>query len=555
MKKIYFLLILAFVFNGCKDKVYECKIRNPLLNGFYPDPSICRVGDDYYLVASTFAYFPGIPIFHSKDLITWKHIGNVINDKVNFDYTNLSVSEGMFAPSIRYYNGVYYVTCTFVGGKGNFVMKAEKPEGPWIGPYWIPEINGIDPSLFFDDDGKAYIVYNSVAPDNKPLYDGHRTIRIYEFDIENMKVKGEEHIIVNGGSRIEEKPIWIEGPHIFKVNEYYYLIAAEGGTGYNHSEVVFRSKNIFGPYESYDKNPILTQRHLNPDRKNPVTSTGHADFVLTPEGEWWAVFLGCRPYKDDYYNTGRETFIAPVKWIDGWPIINYGYEEIQMEYIIKSYQPCPKVSFDDFYMRDDFLSDTLAEQWLFLRQPKTQWYSLNDRKGFLTMNLQPITCGEKLNPSFIGYRQRHINSEVSAKMNFKPLNNFEKAGLIIFQNEEHFYFLNISKEKDDYVVELNKSTDDPLKLFLINKIKVRHLKNGIVLKIKSSKEGYTFICHIDGKNNILGKNIDPTFLSTKVAGGFVGCVYAMYATSMGLYTNNKVYFDWFEYRGNDLKSK
>jgi len=554
MMKNHLFLILLVLFAGCKPKIYECKIRNPLLAGFYSDPSICRVGEDYYLVTSTFAYFPGIPIFHSKNLITWRQIGNVITDNRSFDYTNLSVSDGMYAPSIRYYKGNFYVICTFIGGEGNFVMKSHKPEGPWEGPFWIPEINGINLSLFFDDDGKAYILYNSVVYDNKPLYNGHRTIRLCEFNFENMKVKGDKYIIVDSISGIEEKPIWIEGSHIFKFNGYYYLIAKKGDTGYNHSEVVFRSKNIYGPYEAYNNNRNLTQRHIIQDKISLIAYTGHADFVLTSEGEWWAVFLGYRPYKmNNYYNTGGETYIAPVKWVDDWPIINYGYEEIQLEYVIRSSKPCPKVSFDDFYMRDDFLSDTLAAHWLFLRQPIKKWYSMDKKKGYLTIQLQSVTCGEKSNPSFIGYRQRHINSEVTIKMNFKPMNNYEKAGLLVFQNETHYYLINISKEKNDYIVELNKSTNDPKRLILLNKLTIKHLKNGVILKIKSSKDGYTFFCHIDGKTYTIGKNINPDFLSKKIADGFVGCVYAMYATSTGIFSNNKAYFDWFEYKGNDFK--
>lgn len=174
--------------------------------------------------------------------------------------------------------------------------------------------------------GKSYILYNSIPPNNQPLYGGHRTLRMYEFDLDKMEVVGEEHLLINGGTDLSKEPVWIEGPHIYKVNAYYYLMAAEGGTGYNHSEVIFRSKDIKGPYEVYEGNSILTQRHLDPSRPHPITTTGHADMVQPPSGEWWAVFLGCRPYEGNHFNTGRETFLAPVRWEGDWPIITLGRE-------------------------------------------------------------------------------------------------------------------------------------------------------------------------------------------------------------------------------------
>jgi alpha-N-arabinofuranosidase len=269
--------------SGQSDK----KFTNPILAGFYPDPSICRVGSDYYLVNSTFSYFPGITVFQSKDLVHWRLIGHILDRPEQLNLDGQGVSRGIFAPSIRYHDGTYYVTCTQVDRGGNFIVTAKKPEGPWSNPIWIPEINGIDPSMFFDENarlpdgqGKAYILYNSIPPDDKPLYDGHRTLRMYEFDLAKMKVVGNECILVNGGVDISKKPVWIEGPHILQKDGWYYLIAAEGGTAEWHS----------------------TQRHLDPNRKFPITSTGHADFVQTKNGDWWSVFLGCRPYEEGYYN-------------------------------------------------------------------------------------------------------------------------------------------------------------------------------------------------------------------------------------------------------------
>ena len=327
--RLYRFIICFFTLLIAGEAYSQHALKNPIMPGFYPDPSILKVNTDYYLVNSTFSYFPGIPVFHSKDLQNWKQIGNVINRPSQMDFMGEQVSRGLFAPAINYHKGVYYVTCTDIDNGGNFVVTAKNPAGPWSDPVMLPRARGIDPSLFFDTDDKAYIIYNSDAPDNKPLYSGHRTIRMFEFDFRNLKLIGEEIQLVNGGVDLTKKPVWIEGPHIYKRDGFYYLMAAEGGTSVNHTEVILRSKNVKGPYIPYEKNPILTQRHLDPNRKNPITSAGHADLVEGPDGNTYAVFLAVRPYQADLYNTGRETFIAPVKWINGWPVINPDNEEIQ----------------------------------------------------------------------------------------------------------------------------------------------------------------------------------------------------------------------------------
>ena len=555
MKKI----ISAFALLVVSQIVFSQQTyTNPILAGFYPDPGICRVGNDYYIVNSTFAYYPGLPIFHSNDLVNWKQIGNAIDRPDQLDYKNAGASRGLFAPTIRYYKGVYYITCTLIDKGGNFVITAKDPKGPWSNPSWLSQINGIDPSLFFDDDGKAYFIYNIVPPDDKPLYEGHRTIRIQGFNTATLKASGDEKIIVNGGTDISKKPVWIEAPHILKKHGYYYLICAEGGTGYNHSEVVFRSKNVYGPYISYQENPILTQRQLDPKRPHPITSTGHADFVETPNGKWYAVFLGCRPYEDDYYNTGRETFMAPVEWKDEWPVINPNHKVVQYHYPV----PLPKqtkrvnnhFSSNSFY-KDDFNKKNLDFTWEFLRVPERKWYSLSEKKGSLAMKLLPQTCSGKDNPAFLGHRQSYLNGFSATSLNFSPLSENEKAGMLIFQNENHFYFLCKSIEKNIPVVQLYKSVNDSsgkLELLQSQKLPFKGSKE-VNLKIEANGETYSFYYSFKkGKWNLLKNKVDGKFLSTKVAGGFVGCMYALYATSLGTESNTKAFFDWFECKGNDI---
>ena len=531
----------------------DTTFTNPVLAGFYPDPSICRVGADYYLVNSTFSYFPGIPVFHSRDLVNWGLIGHVLDRPEQLNLDKQGVSRGLFAPTIRYHKGVFYVTCTLVDIGGNFVATAKRPEGPWSSPVWIPEAHGIDPSLYFDDNGKAYILYNSNAPDNKPLYDGHRTIRMYPFDAKKLRVTGKEILLVNGGVDISKKPVWIEAPHLLKKSGYYYLVAAEGGTAENHSEVVFRSKRVTGPYVPYEKNPILTQRDLDPERQFPITSTGHADFVQTGKGEWWAVFLGCRPYEDNHYNTGRETFLAPVRWIDGWPVINPDYREVQYRYP-HPMQPLPtgRPYSGNFRLKDDFDSASLDRNWVFLRTPHERWYDFTQRAGFVTLKVRPETCAGNMNPTFLGQRQQHLSGSASMAIDFSPEGDNEKAGLLVFQNETHFYFLCKTKQEFQPAVVLYQSTDTGMVVIASQPLNEDQQHSMLFLKADALGDRYAFSYTFSTRHWMLLKNgVDARFLSTRVAGGFVGCMYAMYATSSGSPSNNSAYVDWFEYAGND----
>jgi xylan 1,4-beta-xylosidase len=553
MKKFFLSILLSsfFITAVCQSTL---TYQNPILAGFYPDPSICKAGNNYYIVNSSFAYFPGLPIFHSTDLVNWKLIGHAMDRKEQLDHTNAGVSRGLFAPAITFHNGTFYIVCTLVDKGGNFVITAKDPKGPWSNPVWLPEVNGIDPSIFFDNNGKAYILYNSIPPDNQSLYDGHRTIRMNEFDPVNLKTVGANKIIVNGGTDISKKPIWIEGPHIFKKDDWYYLICAEGGTGYNHSEVVFRGKSAEGPYVPYENNPILTQRHLDPQRKNPVTTTGHADFVETPDGKWYAVFLGCRPYAGNHYNTGRETFMLPVEWKDGWPVILSGNDEVKYEYPVPMPKQTKRVRNEfsgNFTFTDDFSSSTLDPRFVFLRNPDADLYNLSKNKGSLTLKLKPTTIAGKESPAFIGFRQSHLKCAASAEIEFDAATSKEKAGLLIFQNETHYYFLCKSFEKGEPVVQLYKPAvwaSDPPELLASQKISGKKVH----LKIEAKADTYAFY-FADKKDKwvLLKDNVDGKFLSTETAGGFVGSLFALYGTSDGKVTATNAVYDWFEYKGND----
>jgi len=504
---------------------------NPILAGFYPDPSICRVGDDYFLVNSSFWYYPGIPIFHSKDLVNWTQIGFVLNRAE--DYSRMreaDVSRGVYAPTIRYHDGTFYVVTTLVGGGGNFFVTATNPSGPWSEPHWLGSVEGIDPSFFFDDDGRAYIVNCAPAPDNAPLYEGHRTIRMQEFYVKSGGTTGPTKILVNGGTDIAKHPVWIEGPHLFKRNAHYYLIAAEGGTGPQHSEVVFRSDSIWGPYVPFQGNPILTQRDLPTDRPAPVTNAGHADLVETQSGDWWAVFLGCRPYEQNWFNTGRETFMLPVNWENDWPIVLKQGQTLPRVADRPSLAPQPRAEAPKngtFQWTDTFVGDRLNPRWNFLRAPAQQWYSLSDIPGPLLIAARPVELSSFGNPSFIACRQQHADFAASAVMSINSKTASCDAGLAAFQNETHYFFLGVRiRLGNAEEVFLERAKDAQM----VASAPIPEATNQVELKIEAGGRPYSFFYRVSGGEfKLLADHVDGSFLSTGVAGGFQGVMLGMFA--------------------------
>ncbi|HET8655682.1 MAG TPA: glycoside hydrolase family 43 protein [Longimicrobiaceae bacterium] len=503
---------------------------NPILAGFYPDPSMVAVGGDYYLVNSSFSYFPGVPIFHSTDLVHWTQLGSVLDRPSQLDLDSLGVSRGIFAPAIRYHDGTFYMITTCADCGGNFFVTATNPAGPWSDPVWLREVDGIDPSFFFDDDGRAYVLNNG-PPVGQPLYQGHRAIWIQEFDAKAQKMVGPRRVIVNGGTDLSKKPIWIEGPHLFHVNGAYYLMCAEGGTGEQHSEVVFRSDSVWGPYVPYAGNPILTQRQLDPARPAPITTTGHADFVRTPKGEWWAVFLGARPYQDDMYNTGRETFLMPVRWENGWPVITADDEQVPYVHAAPDLPRSPSdfPRSGNFTVRDDFTAATLAPYWEMLRTPRERWYDLTSAPGWLTLRARPVALGSLGQPSFLARRQQNQRASVSTAMVYSPARPGDRAGITAFQNEEHYYLLSETLDGDTPVVQLQKRAGGAPEVIASAPL---HLAPGRPLYLRIDADGprYDFYYATrPGEWTLLKGGADGTILSTRVAGGFVGAMFGMYA--------------------------
>lgn len=497
---------------------------NPILPGYYPDPSVLRVGSDYYLVNSSFTHFPGLPVWHSTDLVHWTQIANAVNRPSQADFGTLDISRGLFAPAISYAGGTFYIINTCVDCGGNFIITAKNPAGPWSDPIPVP-FEGIDPSLFFAPDGRAYIVNNG-APEGEPLYNGHRAIWMQEFDLQTHTMVGPRKVLVNGGTDIKKKPVWIEGPHLYFINGWYYLMCAEGGTAEQHSEVIFRSKKLWGPFLPFKGNPILTQRDL-PARDFPVTSTGHADLVQTQKGEWAAAFLGTRPYGDDLYNTGRETFLLPVTWKHGWPIILKKGTPVPVAAKRPSLppEPGPQPHAGNFSYTDTFEAP-LGLDWITVRTPHEAFYSVDG--GALRLRARPVAIGSNGQPSFIAKRQQHASAEVTTVLRFDPKIDGERAGLVAFQNSHAFYFLGVVRENgaNKICVTRRTSASDPEQGNTLACAPATSGPIALTMAIDGGKISFRF-----GDGQILVHDEDATVLSTKKAGGFVGTVIGPYAYS------------------------
>jgi xylan 1,4-beta-xylosidase len=521
-----------------QQKPTESQFTNPILQGYYPDPSVCRKGNDFYMVNSSFSHYPGVPIFHSTDLVHWTQLGHVLDRPSQLNLDTLPVSYGIFAPAIEYnpYNDTFYMITTLVGKGGNFLVKAKDPKGPWSDPIWLPKVTGIDPSLMFDDDGRAYIVNNS-EPDYPAIYSGHRAVWIHEFDVATDKTVGTSKVLIDGGIDISTEPQWIEGPHLYKINGKYYLMAAEGGTSINHSEVILRADSPWGPYEIWDKNPILTQRHLAPNRPFPVTNAGHADIIQDIDGNWWSVFLACRPYENNLFNIGRETFLLPVTWEDGWPIITKQNEAIPLivdkanlaKTNANQYMPTGNFSYCD-----EFEQATLGLQWIMVRTPRTNWHNIE--KGKLNIDCEPTSIGERKNPAFVARRQQHHWFETSTHLTFSPKSANESAGLVCFQNDAHYYYLGMHKKGKQRVVRLTKGLSNNKSEILAEfPVKTSNLE----LKIVGEGANMSFYYATKpGQWQSVAANVDARYLSTDYAGGFVGTIIGLYATSADNSTPN-----------------
>ena len=518
--------------------------RNPVIPGYHPDPSVCRVGDTFYLVNSSFQYFPGVPIFQSKDLVHWQQIGNVLDRESQLPLKGASSWLGIYAPTIRYHEGTYYMITTNVGNGGNFMVTAKDPRGPWSEPIWLKQ-QGIDPSLYFEN-GKCYMVSN---PGDA----------IWLCEI-NPKT---------GEQLTESKKLWQgdggrypEGPHIYNKDGYYYLLISEGGTELAHHLTIARSKNIEGPYESNPNNPILTNcSRLGQSLQ--IQGTGHGDLVQAANGSWWMVFLAYRNYGGSYHHLGRETYLAPVEWKKGeWPVVNGG---LPIDTLVKA-NTLPSVPLEKHWNAGKFAPTTGDAEWVYLQNPVSDNYAwlgapCSDKKvkpsqaealallphGSLTDNQQP---------TFVGRRQECANFEMETMVTLSQVGDNVvaddmAAGLSVYQiNDGHLDFVLTNKQialrcklkSIDYVV---KSVDlVPIDRSRLDKdkLKLRQVK----LRVRSDGTMYYFDYALKNEEFHELASVNCSLMSTEVAGGFTGVVLGMMAEGKSRNSGCGV-FQYFHY--------
>ena len=519
MKSLFLLLFTAL---SC---FAQESYKNPIISGFYPDPSVCRVNDDYYLVNSTFHYFPGVPLFHSKDLIHWEQIGNCLSRPSQLNLSNTGPSGGIYAPTIRYHDGIFYMITTNVSAKGNFMVTTSDPRGEWSEPICLRQ-GGIDPPLYFED-GKCYMT-------SIPGYG----ISLCEIDPQTGEQLTETVKIWNGtGGR------YPEGPHIYKKDGWYWLLIAEGGTEYGHKVTIARSRDIYGPYESNPANPILTHINMNA-QSNPIQGIGHADFVQAHDNSWWVVCLGFRPQSGLHHLLGRETLLAPVSWEENaWPVVNGdGTLALSM-----NCPTLPQTAPAAQQIRTTFNGISFGPEWNWLYNPVESNYSLTARPGFLRLKATPVQLDDPGSPTFIGRRQQHIACEVTTALSLAHSSVDDEAGLTVYMTHEYHY--------DLYLKQLSANKQAVVLSYRLGRLK--HIEkeveipSGIVsLRVDTRSDDYTFYYSIDGnKFHELGK-MDTRFISSETAGGFTGVYFGLFAQGEAN-TTGGADFEWLDYRITD----
>jgi len=509
---------------------YRRIYHNPVKRGFFPDPSITRVGNDYYMVNSTFQYFPAIAISHSTDLVNWEVIGHAVTNSEYLDLSQIHDSHGIWAPDIEYVDGKFVIMATLrLNGNGKeskkvlrrqLVVTSDKPQGPYSKPVWI-EVDDIDPSLFVDDGTK----YMCISPG----------LNLVELD-DNYQVKTGEKISVWPGTG-ERCP---EGPHLMKHGEYYYAILAEGGTGYGHGINVARSKNIFGPYEASPYNPLL--RQYNPDA--PLQRCGHGKLIEDTNGDWWVCYLCGRPNEGHYTTIGRETAIEPVKWLeDGWFIINDG----KGPSTVNEAPNLPGLHFikED---RDDFDKTTLSLNWQFVRRPALGDFSLTERPGFCRIWTQDGVLSDISAKNILLRREQELTYTAETKLDFYPKKQGEQAGLVCYYSTATYARLSIAYDNGrKLMLVINRNHGEEI-IETAENIK----EQPVCLRVRVEGLTRCFDYSYDGKSWIyLGKLENCNFLCDEGVPDdpkrHTGTLVGIYASNGGTGTRIAADFDYFCY--------
>jgi alpha-N-arabinofuranosidase len=494
---------------------------NPVLPGFHPDPSVCRVGGDYYLATSSFEYFPGVPLFHSLDLVHWRQIGYCLTRESQLNLHGVPCSAGIWAPTVRYNAGTFYMITTNMNAGGNFYVTASDPSGPWSEPVWIDRA-GFDPSLFFDDDGTVYYSRRN----------GGRILQA-EIDLSNGSLEAAPREIITGMSSPD-----IEGPHMYKIDGTYYLMCAEGGTRFGHSETIARSHSPWGPFEKCPHNPIVTHRHLS---GNEIRDTGHAELLEAHDGSWWLFCLGTRHHRYDSATIlGRETFLAPVAWDDdGWPVVgDRGIIRPQFDAPALSEHPWPEDP-----VRDDFDTEELRPCWNYIRNPTPGSCALRSRPGFLRLAGSAASLDDQASPTFVGRRQEHFTVTVTARLEFTPAAENEEAGLTVLMSKDFHYDCAVTMRQGRWRVVLRKRVGD----IRIETAGVALRSTATVLQIVADPRKYVFRAGDDnGQMTEVGTGLTE-LVGSELAATWTGMYIGMYSSGNGSTCCGPADFDWFEY--------
>ncbi len=514
------------------------KYQNPILPGFYPDPTICRVGSDYFLATSSFEYFPGVPLFHSTDLIHWEQIGHCLTRKSQLDLTGIQSSEGIFAPTLRYHNGTFYMITTVVGGRGHFYVTTDNPYGEWSDPIFV-EGDGFDPDLFFDDDGKVYVTRQN------PHREG---IIQFEIDITTGKLLDSGTILWRGFQDIQ-----CEGPHIYRKDGWYYLLTAEGGTHKGHMVTIARSRNVSGPYEGCPDNPILSHRGC-PDQ--PIQATGHGDLIEHTDGSWWIVFLGIRQVGDWLrgvgHHLGRETYLAPVQWIDGWPVVHGGNPITEvMECDNRQSDSTVEVGY-----RDNFDLPVLSPRWNFRGNPKDGFYTLEKHPPRVILHCSVDTLKNPHCGGFMGVRQQHVFCIAATEIELSSDSFSGEAGIVACMNERHYYALGVRESTGGYELFLRKQVGS-----LETETTIPLEGSRVELRIGATEEEYRF-SYVDTSGNECTIGTGEThYLTSEVAGGFTGVYFGLFATGAHVTDtshsgdSSSVTVHWFSYNIDEKREQ
>ena len=548
----YIKYLLIFLFLSFSTNAQE-NFSNPIIPGGYPDPSICKVGDTFYIVNSSFEYFPGLPIHKSKDLINWELIGYGLHRKSQVDSTvnliDVQSNGGIHAPTIRYKDGVYYIITTNVyydeekekTDMVNFIITAKNPAGPWSDPIHIVGAPGIDPDLFFDDDGKAWYVGNQM-PEN-PNFDGEGEIWLQELDLSEFKLVGEKHLLWRGACG----GVWAEGPHIYKKDGRYYLLIAEGGTSFNHAVMVALSDKIEGPYISNPRNPIITSRHLTYD--NWVNSTGHGDIIELDDGRNYMVLLGIRNQIERGSNMGRETFIVPLTWEREpfewkeikhlWPVVSpeTGRVEILNNVVFNN-----TIQNNDRSFTDNFETESLHLNWNFRRHPLEDIYQINKEESRLNLLCHPNKIKERGRAALLGFKQTESDFEYLTKMYFLPNSSDSEAGISLFQKDDNYINFTLIKQLGKHFLQAYVVKKGEI-LTSVKK-ELKQYKGNIKFKVIAEKNLYKLYYSTKEMHFNLFTTFEGSLLKSN---GYTGAHLGVYATGNGKKNQDYASFDYVNY--------